>query len=1404
MPVGRSNTLRSKSRSPAPPVTPIPTTPRQFLPPSHYAAAGGFTSRTPVSPFSNGYGDSVDRREITAVHKARMHNKGTTHVSRQQKSSNPSCSYEPQSAEAILTESNSTLKRRDSRPGFPNLESQLLPSLRDTIDRMTLSPSRLSTSPRSDAGYTDGEQKATRKQKQGVSPEARLSPTYHPGKFEPSFNPRLADSTDTTDMATTPYLACIYPNQSTPTLGKQSSRAKTPTKSALKSSLRSPTPKLSSLESPITGSSSLAGSSLKSVKSLLSRKNSGTPKSSPKISQVPRKWSLKDTQPDQSKSKSPKLKSRTHAELGRPDCSGPSNSSRSTETLNTGASVSTKSFSSSIPRPRAILSVDNVSIDESDVERRYETETRNRRKLTVANAEVSESASSSDSGFGSSHQFESGKRTHSWKSPKSIGDASRSAGAVGLGLSFPQDLARRDNKASRPWESGNVRGESTRAQMQEKTLRFSLPASESAGSSYSDDFTNYRPESFRKSRGTGDLDADHARRKEAFMNIISDLGQLETPNPVQPRSHGSPKLSANPFASDDDSESEREGYSVRRPKSKEWPRSSSCTPKIQASLRQNEEHATPILPRPRSACNRYTSQSPKDFPSSPRTLQELIQSRNKSAAFSRRGSSSPSNLPRQHPHENPDSLSEQFDNNEGYSDVESDIQSRCYEPAHRRLADYPQTEAVSIVQQYHSIAAKERSAFGIPPSESDEVHCKAERQQEQELSHADSQISFLSDSVWQEDSEELSEGAESIFRTFSGEKTKEVPRRSHLAFDSIYDSTPRLSVISPTLSASSTYEAQTPETMWQRNEPAKHPTRNSKRHSGPFPIQETPTSSSQDVPKTREGVIQEIFESEEDLLRLLHICMRLFILPLRMENSRSWIVGMPPNVARLLDWFDDIVNLHEEIYQSLCSARDTQSPTTDRVSESLRCFVNKVEVYQPYLVRLADVSEEIASLTGDSKNDFGQFINIQERGVECEGWSFDRLLMLPVHRLTAYQDLFGRMLDLTPKTHQDYLSTFSLSRSTDMVIKVLMEVKIREDEYNLIKVFSTRLQGLSAENQLATRERRLLHSGPLGLVLSDHTPLSVSSHQVTGSKGSDLSLAALDDWGLDLKNSGLGKSKTSCKFSSMLNSSKPSCLPIAAASPPVKASWFSKLPLRKRSRSKSSQSSKETLECDNVNNIQLSDMDAGSLPTPVHAFVFSDLVLLAQPRQTSDEEPQWVLLHDIGIFKPLSISQRNGQKDQEAAVIYLEAIVLDAEQLNESTEFRSSCLKNVTLVTPLLPPGDCDKIEVMGPWLEAFRQCRRSTLQKLAFPAHQDGLGSDQILDTHLAVSSLVGSGLPMPRSPSGHFPEILGTNGKGFAGGEREERGWWSLRYQQVFRELQRQDQPFSDDEEDVSSMRV
>ena len=236
------------------------------------------------------------------------------------------------------------------------------------------------------------------------------------------------------------------------------------------------------------------------------------------------------------------------------------------------------------------------------------------------------------------------------------------------------------------------------------------------------------------------------------------------------------------------------------------------------------------------------------------------------------------------------------------------------------------------------------------------------------------------------------------------------------------------------------------------------------------------------------------------------------------------------------------------------------------------------------------------------------------------------------------------MLELTPKTHQDYLSTFSLSRSTDLVIKVMTEVKIREDEYNLIKRFSTRIQGLSASSQLATRDRRLLHSGPLGLVVSDRGPnlrakrnSGSGNKSTTESKRSSKLADSICDWAYDVEKSGSAKSRKSS------NSVKPSTFggtPIP--NPAAKSSWFSRLPLRKRSRSKSSLSGKEAASAGDVQSV----VDVSLQCIPIHVFVFNDLVLLAQSKSPSDDDPLWVLLRDVGVIKPLSIAHINAQNPE--------------------------------------------------------------------------------------------------------------------------------------------------------------
>ncbi len=116
MPLRRPS-LRSKSRSPAPPPESEPSSrqSRAFLPPSHYAAAAGLTYH--ASDTGNpAYATSDIQRE--ARPRTAFDNYGRDY-------GNSSASPNGQ-----------------TQRGIPMLEAQLLPSLRDTISRMTRSPSR--------------------------------------------------------------------------------------------------------------------------------------------------------------------------------------------------------------------------------------------------------------------------------------------------------------------------------------------------------------------------------------------------------------------------------------------------------------------------------------------------------------------------------------------------------------------------------------------------------------------------------------------------------------------------------------------------------------------------------------------------------------------------------------------------------------------------------------------------------------------------------------------------------------------------------------------------------------------------------------------------------------------------------------------------------------------------------------------------------------------------------------------------------------------------------------------------------------------------------------------------------------------------------------------------------------
>lgn len=95
-------------------------------------------------------------------------------------------------------------------------------------------------------------------------------------------------------------------------------------------------------------------------------------------------------------------------------------------------------------------------------------------------------------------------------------------------------------------------------------------------------------------------------------------------------------------------------------------------------------------------------------------------------------------------------------------------------------------------------------------------------------------------------------------------------------------------------------------------------------------------------------------------------------------------------------------------------------------------------------------------------------------------------------------------------------------------------------------------------------------------------------------------------------------------------------------------------------------------------------------------------------------------------------------------------------------------------------------------WLSTFQRCSKFTQRILSFTSRSGGHHGGNVdleLDTHQSVLSIMGSGLPLPKSPSVQLEDIANGEPGSSRQQEREERGWWSLRFHQVLRELQRQD---------------
>ncbi|KAG8215735.1 hypothetical protein J3R82DRAFT_7629 [Butyriboletus roseoflavus] len=668
------------------------------------------------------------------------------------------------------------------------------------------------------------------------------------------------------------------------------------------------------------------------------------------------------------------------------------------------------------------------------------------------------------------------------------------------------------------------------------------------------------------------------------------------------------------------------------------------------------------------------------------------------------------------------------------------------------------SELSRIMAVSMAAAARQRRAFGISSSPDLGDH-QADSSQ---LPHADSDPSVIGGDRWEDECNGFTTGSllQQLNRTGGADGTQQsstgelslssVQTQSSVSQESVY-STPN----SPTRRSSG--GVVVPESP-----PAIHTVRDQQWQT----LERHILDSYGEVEARRQRLVWEFTESEDSFVTQLQNMMQLFILPLRVRDTRMWVSGIPSDVMKLFDWLDDIVRVHAQLSSTLAARQIVDHPRLQIISEVFRGFVPRLETYQPYLVKLEFTASVIDSLIHEGKNDFGDFIKLQEASERCQGWSLEKYLIEPVNRLAQYPEVFRRLLQLTPKSHPDYMSTFSLFHAAKLTIRVLSEVKDREDAYEFVKMACSGINGISSVH-LVHRERRLLIRGSLTCVQVSNDEQALSSEPLVDSQTAPRSDAPMSQ-----------HVRRADKLSKAVNVWRGRSNSVKSTASTVVS--FGTAPSSFDVHMHTGQPGPGTPPVVRVE----------SEPVEVEMLVFTDLVLLASRLSLDgnavdacDLEP----LEGFGLSRVVSVLDEVDRR----ACITLDLAPLTSRALEEGYVQSTGPVVTVTLCLSRAQharSGERAAAPLLVDWLVPLRRCCRYTLRSLSSSLDTTSALVDRATSaavTQGPVLSLLAAGLPFPKSPSMQIEE----SERGLAGDseqqEREERGWWSKRFHEVFSEL-------------------
>ncbi|PLW55682.1 hypothetical protein PCANC_04620 [Puccinia coronata f. sp. avenae] len=603
----------------------------------------------------------------------------------------------------------------------------------------------------------------------------------------------------------------------------------------------------------------------------------------------------------------------------------------------------------------------------------------------------------------------------------------------------------------------------------------------------------------------------------------------------------------------------------------------------------------------------------------------------------------------------------------------------------------------------------------------------------------------------------------------------------------------------------------------------------------------------------RQELIWELCETENSFAMGLRQVIEIFAFPLRTPEG-AWISGVPTPVARLLDWLEDIVNLHSQMAfqaKNCCQYQTQALGLVVHISEVYLELTPKLELYQPYLVRFREVTAAIEEMVADVESDFGEFVRMQSSLPECGRMSMTSFLLKPIQRLMKYPLFYKQLCDLTPPEHPDHDATICLLDATDSVIRVLQEVKEREEEYEKLKVIESRMKGLPKGFKLAIRDRRLLAQGLLkrvqltsrdashrftaGAQSNNHTwtlnaqpkakhipqshvesspQFGNSSEYMTSSTSRNSYQSNWSQHSYTSSSSASTESTNSHRSSyanreneQPLNFSNYPSSPVnpfppgsqqfyewmALSNKPVNGKREEKHYLRTRSSLLPWESQPEDHRYRGKKSLNTSRILRKPKESPVHVFVFSDVILLAtrhsdgvrlirssklqKKRKDSSSPSYYSVLEDVGVSRLLSVSDISGELDYPH-LLKVDLVPFGGDEddnttLKQTQRNRDSS-QAVLLSFPDRHSSGTPNSTTTNSTHDSIRKEKHRWIS--AFLQGLTCIQEQKLLKTDSTISANTSH---IDYSPS-EFSMINSYSQ------EREERTWWSVRHKLVSKELE------------------